>query len=92
MPSLFPLLRVHADRVGAPARFLILRSAAPELLRNTPESLAGRVTFHELDALGLDELAPNQMDQRWLRGGFPRAFLADHTAASRAWRASFIRT
>jgi predicted AAA+ superfamily ATPase len=91
-PSLFPLLRVLADRVDAPARFLILGSAAPELLRNTSESLAGRVMFHELDGLGLDELAPNQMDQRWLRGGFPRAFLADNMAASRAWRESFIRT
>ncbi|MCW2313840.1 ATP-binding protein [Rhodoferax antarcticus] len=91
-PSLFPLLRVLADRADAPARFLVLGSAAPELLRNTSESLAGRVMFHELDGLGLDELAPNQMDQRWLRGGFPRAFLADNLAASRAWRESFIRT
>lgn len=91
-PSLFTLLRVLADRVDVPARFLILGSAAPELLRNTSESLAGRVTFHELDGLDLDELEPNQMDQRWLRGGFPRAFLADNMAASRAWRESFIRT
>lgn len=92
MPSLFPLLRVLADRVDTPARFLILGSAAPELLRNTSESLAGRVTFHELDGLGLDELAPGQLDQRWLRGGFPRAFLAEDMAASRSWRESFIRT
>jgi hypothetical protein len=92
MPGLFPLLRVLADRADMPARFLILGSAAPELLRNTSESLAGRVTFHELDGLGLDELAPDQLDQRWLRGGFPRAFLAEDMAASRAWRESFIRT
>src|SRR3970040_1336957 len=50
-PDLFPLLRVLADRADAPARFLILGSAAPELMRNTAESLAGRVTFHELDGL-----------------------------------------
>jgi hypothetical protein len=92
MPSLFPLLRVLADRVDAPARFLILGSAAPELLRNTSESLAGRVMFHELDGLGLDELSTGQLDQRWLRGGFPRAFLADDMSASRVWRESFIRT
>lgn len=91
-PDLFALLRVLADRADAPARFLILGSAAPELLRNTSESLAGRVTFHELDGLGLDELAPDQLDMRWLRGGFPRSFLAEDMAASRAWRESFIRT
>lgn len=91
-PDLFALLRVLADRADTPARFLILGSAAPELLRNTSESLAGRVTFHELDGLGLDELAPDQLDMRWLRGGFPRSFLAEDMAASRAWRESFIRT
>lgn len=91
-PDLFALLRVLADRADTPARFLILGSAAPELLRNTSESLAGRVTFHELDGLGLDELAPDQLDMRWLRGGFPRAFLAEDMTASRAWRESFIRT
>lgn len=91
-PELFGLLRVLADRADTPARFLILGSAAPELLRNTSESLAGRVIFHELDGLGLDELAPDQLDMRWLRGGFPRAFLAEDMAASRAWRESFIRT
>jgi predicted AAA+ superfamily ATPase len=92
MPSLFPLLRVLADRVGTPASFLILGSAAPELLRNTSESLAGRVMFHELDGLNLDELSADQLDQRWLRGGFPRAFLAEDITASRVWRESFIRT
>lgn len=92
MPSLFPLLRVLADRADATARFLILGSAAPELLRNTSESLAGRVMFHELDGLGLDELSAGQLDQRWMRGGFPRAFLADDMSASRVWRESFIRT
>jgi uncharacterized protein len=91
-PELFPLLRVLADRPDMPARFLILGSAAPELLRNTSESLAGRVTFYELDGLSLNELAPDQLDMRWLRGGFPRAFLAPDMAASRAWRESFIRT
>lgn len=91
-PQLFPLLRVLADRPDAPARFLILGSAAPELLRDTSESLAGRVTFYELSGLGLNELAADQMDALWLRGGFPRSLLADDLAASRAWRDAFIRT
>jgi hypothetical protein len=96
-PDIFPLLRVLADRPGAPARFLILGSAAPELLKHTAESLAGRVAFHELDGLALDEIAPlasdgDWLDERWLRGGFPRAFLAENTRASREWRDAFIRT
>lgn len=91
-PDLFPLLRVLADRPDAPARFLILGSAAPELLRNTSESLAGRVAFHELGGLTLDELPPDALDARWLRGGFPRAFLAPDLTTSRAWREAFIRT
>ncbi len=91
-PRLFPLLRVLADRPDAPARFLILGSAAPELLRNTSESLAGRVTFYEQGGLSLNELADDQMDDLWLRGGFPRSFLAADLATSRAWREAFIRT
>lgn len=91
-PDLFALLRVLVDRPDTPARFLILGSAAPELLRNTSESLAGRVTFHELDGLALDELEPGQPDLRWLRGGFPRSFLAPDELASKVWREAFIRT
>lgn len=91
-PHLFPLLRVLADRSDQPARFLLLGSAAPALLKNTSESLAGRVAFHELDGLNLEEVTQDAMDDLWLRGGFPRAFLAADTAASRAWREAFIRT
>ncbi len=90
--DLFPLLRVLADRVETPARFLILGSAAPELLRNTAETLAGRVVFLELDGLGMDELPPDQLDTRWLRGGFPRSLLSEDNNASRGWREAFIRT
>ncbi len=96
-PDLFSLLRVLADRLGTPARFLIFGNAAPELLKHTAESLAGRVVFHEMNGLALEELAPvatgsDWLDERWLRGGFPRAVLANDTAASRAWREAFIRT
>jgi len=96
-PDLFPLLRVLADREDTPARFLILGSAAPELIRHTAETLAGRVVFHELDGLALDEILPGQsdtnlLDDRWLRGGFPRALLARSLVGSREWREAFIRT
>ncbi len=96
-PDLFPLLRVLADRPDTPARFLILGSAAPELLRHTAETLAGRVAFHELDGLALDEIASVEtgtdwLDTRWVRGGFPRALLATDQAGSREWTDAFIRT
>ena len=96
-PDIFPLLRVLADRPGTPARFLILGSAAPELLKHTSESLAGRVIFHELDGLALNEIASGDsvkdwLDTRWLRGGFPRALLANDIQLSRDWREAFIRT
>lgn len=91
-PELFPLLRVLADRPQTPARFLILGSAAPQLLRHTSESLAGRVHFHQLSGLDLTETSPDQTDTLWLRGGFPRSYLAPDDAASYAWREAFIRT
>lgn len=96
-PDLFPLLRVLADREDSPVRFLLLGSAAPELIRHTAQTLAGRVAFHELDGLALDEIASAQpatdwLDARWLRGGFPRSLLAGSLAGSRAWRDAFIRT
>lgn len=99
-PDLFPLLRVLADRPDVRTRFLILGSAAPELLKHAAESLAGRVAFHELDGFGFDELAATNsnatenhwIDTRWLRGGFPRSLLAGNPDASREWREAFIRT
>lgn len=90
LPDIFQLLRVLADRPGPPARFLALGSASPELLRQTSESLAGRVAFHELDGLGLDEV--DDLERLWLRGGFPRSYLARSEPASRRWRDGLIRT
>lgn len=90
LPDLFPLLRVLADRPRRPARFLVLGSASPELLRQTSETLAGRVAFHELDGLGLREV--EDLERLWLRGGFPLAYLARSDAASRRWRDGFVRT
>ncbi len=91
-PDLFPALRVLADRPRSPARFLVLGSAAPELLRQGSESLAGRIAFHELPGLGLTEVGANALDRLWLRGGFPRAFTARSTSESAAWRRDFVRT
>ncbi len=90
LPDIFQLLRVLADRSGPPARFLVLGSASPELLRQTSESLAGRVAFHELDGFGLSEV--DDLERLWLRGGFPRSYLARSEPASRRWRDGFIRT
>jgi len=91
-PDLFPVLRVLADRRPLPARFLVLGSAAPELLRQSSESLAGRIHYHELTGFGLDEAGVAKAERLWLRGGFPRSYLARSDAQSVAWRADFIRT
>ena len=91
-PDLFPLLRVLADRPGTPARFLVLGSATPELLRQSSESLAGRIAFHEMDGFSLDEVGAGALDRLWLRGGFPRSFLARSGRESFEWRVDFIRT
>ena len=90
LPEVFPLLRVLADRPGTPARFLVLGSASPDLLRQTSETLAGRVAFHELDGFGLNEV--DDLERLWLRGGFPRSYLAPSAPASRRWRDGFVRT
>ena len=91
-PELFPVLRVLADRSGPPARFLVLGSASPDLLRQSSESLAGRILYHHLGGFGLDEVGVGKRDELWLRGGFPRSFLAESPAASAEWRREFVRT
>jgi predicted AAA+ superfamily ATPase len=92
LPDLFPVLRVLADRPGRGARFLVLGSASPGLLRQSSESLAGRIAYHELGGLSLDEVGAGRADALWLRGGFPRSLLARSSAASLEWRREFIRT
>ena len=83
-PDLFPTLRVLADRPRRPARFLVLGSASPNLLRQRSESLAGRIAYHELIGLTLDEVGIEQLNRLWLRGGFPRSYMARSNADSRA--------
>jgi uncharacterized protein len=91
-PELFPTLRVLADRTPLPARFLILGSASRELLQQSSESLAGRIAYHELTPLALDEIEGRSADELWLRGGFPRSFLAESGSRSFRWRRELVRT
>jgi predicted AAA+ superfamily ATPase len=91
-PGLFAALRPLADRRGAPARFLVLGSASPTIVRGVSESLAGRVGFVDLGGLHLAEVGPKARDALWLRGGFPRSFLAATDTASARWRSDFLRT
>lgn len=91
-PNLFPVLRVLADRRGQPARFLILGSASGELLRQSSETLAGRMERIEIGGFTIGELGAGAIETLWRRGGFPRAFLADSERDSTVWRKQFIQT
>lgn len=91
-PDLFPVLRVLVDRPGQPARFLVLGSASPDLLRQSSETLAGRIIYHELGGFALDEVGTGNLSRLWLRGGFPRSYLADGDRESLEWRRAFVRT
>jgi len=91
-PEIFAPLRVLADRRPRPARFLVLGSASPPLLRQASETLAGRIAFHELRGFSMGEVGVRRASRLWLRGGFPRSFLARSDAASEAWRRDFVRT
>jgi len=92
LPELFPVLRVLADRPSAPARFLILGSASPDLVRGASETLAGRVAFVFLSGFDITEIGAEHADRLWERGSFPRSFLAADDRASYAWRQDFIDT
>lgn len=91
LPELFPILRVLADR-SHNRKFLLLGSASPDLLRQSSESLAGRIAYYELPGFALDEVGSPALDELWVRGGFPRAFLAESDRHSAEWRSQFIRT
>jgi len=90
-PELFPILRVLADRDPLPARFLILGSASPALLRQSSESLAGRLETITIGGLTLADVGPEAMQSHWLRGGLPLSFLAGSEVDSLAWRKNFIQ-
>ena len=92
LPEIFPPLRVLLDRADTPARFLITGSASPALVRGLSESLAGRVGLVDLSGFDLRETGAENMRRLWLRGGFPRSYLAEDIPASAVWRATFVRT
>ncbi|MBE0697419.1 MAG: ATP-binding protein [Anaerolineaceae bacterium] len=91
-PDLFPILRVLADRTPLPVRFLILGSASPELLRQSSESLAGRISVIPMSGFSLAEVGIEAQNQLWLRGGLPLSFIAASEEMSWEWRRDFVRT
>ncbi len=95
-PQLFGSLRGLIDsgrrRGRGTGRFLVLGSASMELLRQSSETLAGRIRYLELAPLDAGEVGPGRLDALWLRGGFPESLLAKSDAASLRWRADFLRT
>jgi predicted AAA+ superfamily ATPase len=80
------------DRPKSATHFLVLGSASPDLLRQSAETLAGRIFYHELGGFSLEEVGVENHMQRWMRGGFPRSYLARTHAESDEWRRGFIRT
>jgi len=91
-PDLFPVLRVLADRKPLPARFLILGSASPDLLKQSSETLAGRLETVPLEGFRLADLGKGAQNRHWLRGGFPLSFTAHTETDSFAWRRQFLQT
>jgi uncharacterized protein len=92
MPEMFSVLRVLADRPDNPARFLVLGSASQDIVRNVSQSMAGRVEFIQLAGFDVGEVGFDAWPERWVRGGFPRSFLAHSEEDSLAWREGFVRT
>ena len=92
MPELFEVLRPLCDRSEGSTRFLLLGSASPNLIRGVSESLAGRALFVHIPGFALEETGPQSQSRLWLRGAFPRSYLADSDAASSRWRESFVQS
>ena len=90
-PELFPSLRVLVDERPS-RRFLVLGSASPDLLRQTSETLAGRIAYYELGGFSLEEVGSAVWARLWRRGGFPRSFLARSDPESLRWRRELIAT
>lgn len=92
IPELFEVLRPLADRPGGKARFLVLGSASPDLVRGVSESLAGRCLLVHVPGFSLNEVGTEAQDTLWERGAFPRSWLALSEGASLRWREAFIST
>lgn len=91
-PELFPVLRVLADRIHKPCQFLVIGSASPGLLKQSSETLAGRIIYHPLGGFTVAEIGSIDWGKLWLRGGFPKSFLSETDAESMEWRRGFIQT
>lgn len=91
-PELFSLLRVLSERPGSPAKFLVLGSASPDLIRGASQTLAGGVFFVDMSGFGLEEVGASNWRTLWVRGGFPRSYLATDEEEGATWRENFIRT
>jgi len=92
MPEIFPPIRVLLDRAERSTQFLLTGSASPSLIRNLSESLAGRIGVVDLSGFDLRETGGDHLRPLWIRGGFPRSYLAPDSTASNDWRSSFVRT
>lgn len=90
-PELFPYLRYFVDE-NKKVKLLILGSSSRELIKQSSESLAGRISYYQLNGFNLDEVKPGLQDKIWLRGGFPKSFLAKSDSVSWQWRQDYIRT
>lgn len=92
-PELFALLRALTDQKREPARFLLLGSASPHIVKLNTETLAGRIAYHELPPFSFSEVrAHHSQEEHWLRGGFPGSLLAPETIISRKWLDDFTET
>lgn len=91
-PALLPLLRVLADRRPLPAHFLVLGSASLDLVRGVSETLAGRVAYLKMGGFSLEEIRVVNEGRLWIRGGFPRSYLAGNNTDSFEWRSNFIQS
>ncbi|NWG01990.1 MAG: ATP-binding protein [Syntrophaceae bacterium] len=96
VPELFPILRSIMDENKQNGQFIILGSASPDLIKQSSETLAGRISYFELTPFLLREVSKdhhsNTLRKLWLRGGFPRSYLASNDKESFEWRLDFIRT
>src|SRR5882724_1299597 len=90
VPRVFELLRVLADRPEMPARFLLLGSASPRLIHDASETLAGRVFRIEMSGFTGSEVGDHHQQRLWVRGGFPKSFLAGNDGDSMKWRRDFM--
>jgi len=90
-PELFPVLRVLSDR-SSKTKYLILGSASRDLIRQSSESLAGRISYMEISGFSLGHVGIKKEEKLWVRGGFPRSFLASSESSSYQWRQDFIST